>query len=199
VGVVGGDHSSPFGLLAALGAKHPDGFGVLHFDAHHDLRQAYEGFEHSHASIMHHVQALPSVEKLVQVGLRDVSPGEVAEIERNPKITAFFDWDLRRRTAAGEAWAEQCRRIVEPLGSDVYFSLDIDGLDPRYCPSTGTPVPGGLEYWELFALLEEVERSGRRFVGADLVEVAPSGSGEWDANVGARILFQLCQFLRSEK
>jgi agmatinase len=93
---------------------------------------------------------------------------------------------------------------VADLGENVYLSLDIDGLDPRYCPSTGTPVPGGLEYWELFALLEEVERSGRRFVGADLVEVAPASAAtgnegsEWDANVGARILFQLCQFLRKE-
>jgi agmatinase len=137
---------------------------------------------------------------LVQVGLRDVSPEEHAEIAHNPKITAHFDWDLRRATAAGISWGAQCKKIVSELGKDVYLSIDIDGLDPRYCPNTGTPVPGGLEYWELFALLEEVEKSGRNIIGADLVEVAPStGAGEWDANVGARILFQLCQFLREAR
>jgi len=192
---LGGDHSVSLGPIRALAARQK--FSVLHIDAHADLRVAYEGFEHSHASIMHHVKELPSVEKLVQVGLRDLSPDEHQEIARNEKITAHFDWDLRRATASGTAWNEQCKRIVEPLGREVYLSVDIDGLDPRYCPGTGTPVPGGLEYWEFFALLEEVERSGRRFVGADLVEVAPSKDSEWDANVGARILFQLCQFLRS--
>ncbi|MGZ3652365.1 MAG: agmatinase family protein [Bdellovibrionota bacterium] len=191
---LGGDHSVSLGPVRALADRQK--FSVLHIDAHADLRVAYEGFEHSHASIMHHVKELPNVEKLVQVGLRDLSPDEHAEIVRNEKITAHFDWDLRRASAAGIAWNEQCKRIVEPLGTDVYLSVDIDGLDPRYCPGTGTPVPGGLEYWEFFALLEEVERSGRRFVGADLVEVAPSKDSEWDANVGARILFQLCQFLR---
>jgi agmatinase len=190
---LGGDHSVSLGPIRALASQNT--FSVLHIDAHADLRVAYEGFEHSHASIMHHVKNMPEIESLVQVGLRDLSPGELEEIEQNKKITAHFDWDLRRRTAMGEPWVEQCRRIVEPLGNEVYLSVDIDGLDPRYCPSTGTPVPGGLEYWELFSLLEEVERSGRHFIGADLVEVAP-GNTEWDANVGARILFQLCQFLR---
>jgi agmatinase len=192
---LGGDHSVSFGPLRALSAKR--NVSVLHIDAHADLRVAYEGFEHSHASIMHHVKDFPGVNALVQVGLRDISPGEAQESARNPKITSHFDWELRRRSAEGVRWVDQCKRIVEPLGREVYLSLDIDGLDPRFCPSTGTPVPGGLEYWELFALLEEVEKSGRRFVGADLVEVAPATTGdEWDANVGARILFQLCQFLR---
>ena len=195
---LGGDHSVSYGPLRALAEQRK--FSVLHIDAHADLRVAYEGFEHSHASIMHHVKDLVAVDKLVQVGLRDLSPAEHTEIDRNEKITAHFDWDLRRATAAGVSWGEQCKRIVSPLGKEVYLSLDIDGLDPKYCPSTGTPVPGGLEYWELFALLEEVERSGRRFVGADLVEVAPATTAnEWDANVGARILFQLCQFLREER
>jgi agmatinase len=191
---VGGDHSVSLGPIRALAARQK--FSVLHIDAHADLRVAYEGFEHSHASIMHHVHGMENVEKLVQVGLRDLSPEEHAVIASSGKIHAHFDWDLRRATATGESWAAQCRRIVGGLTEDVYLSVDIDGLDPRFCPGTGTPVPGGLEYWELFTLLEEVERSGRRFIGADLVEVAPLAGSEWDANVGARILFQLCQFLR---
>lgn len=192
---LGGDHSVALGPIRA----HAEAFqkiSVLHIDAHADLRVAYEGFEHSHASIMHHVSLLDSVETLVQVGLRDVSPEEMAYAESTAKIHAHYDWDLRRATARGSSWQEQCRKIIAPLGELVYVSVDVDGLDPKYCPGTGTPVPGGLELWELFFLLEEVEASGRRFVGADLMEVAP-GATEWDANVGARILFQLCQFVRN--
>ncbi len=195
---LGGDHSVSYGPIRALAeARAGKKFSVLHIDAHADLRVAYEGFEHSHASIMHHVSNFPGMHALVQVGLRDVSPVELAAIQGNSKLTAHFDWDLRRNSAKGISWQEQCKRIVEPLGKEVYLSVDIDGLDPKYCPGTGTPVPGGLETWELFTLLEEVEASGRTFIGADLVEVAPSKDSEWDANVGARILFQLCQFLRA--
>ncbi len=192
---LGGDHSVALGPIRA----HAEAFkkiSVLHIDAHADLRVAYEGFEHSHASIMHHVSRLDSVHALVQVCLRDVSPEEMAYAEENPKVHAHYDWDLRRGTARGLSWAEQCRKIIAPLGELVYVSVDVDGLDPKYCPGTGTPVPGGLELWEMLFLLEEVEASGRRFVGADLMEVAP-GATEWDANVGARILFQLCQFVRN--
>lgn len=192
---LGGDHSVSFGPIKAHGEKYKE-LSVLHIDAHADLRVAYEGFEHSHASIMNHVQRMPFVKALVQVGLRDVSPDEMALAASSPKIHAHYDWDLRRQTARGISWEEQCQRIIEPLGKDVYLSVDVDGLDPRYCPGTGTPVPGGLEMWELYHLLETVEKSGRRFVGADLVEVSPSPDSEWDANVGARLLFQICQFLR---
>jgi agmatinase len=140
------------------------------------------------------VAGLDAVEALVQVGLRDLAPDELAAIQANEKIRAFTDGELRRGSARGIAWVEQCKRILEALGPDVYLSLDVDGLDPKYCPSTGTPVPGGLELWELYTLLEELRSSGRKLIGFDLVEVAP-GKDEWDANVGARLLFQICQFL----
>lgn len=194
---LGGDHSVSYGPILAHGEIH-GAFSVLHFDAHADLRVAYEGFEHSHASIMDHVVQMPFVKSLVQVGLRDVSPEEMARTEQDPKIHAFFDWDLHRSRAKGINWKAQCAEIIQHLGEKVYVSFDVDGLDPKFCPSTGTPVPGGLELADVFFLLEELERSGRKIIGADLVEVAPSPQGEWDANVGARILFQLCQFLRQE-
>jgi agmatinase len=192
---LGGDHSVALGPIRAH-AGHFGKISVLHIDAHADLRVAYEGFEHSHASVMHHVAKLPGVGTLVQVGLRDVSPEELAETEENHKIHAHFDWNIRRATAKGISWDDQAAAIIAPLGDLVYVSVDIDGLDPKYCPGTGTPVPGGLELWELFYLIEAVEASGRRIVGADLMEVAP-GDTEFDANVGARILFQLCQFVRN--
>lgn len=191
---LGGDHSISLGPIRAHAARY-ESFSVLHLDAHADLRVAYEGFEHSHASIMHHVQALPQVDRLVQVGLRDFSPDEEAAFRGNKKIRAFTDFDLARRRAAGHSWDAQCRAILEPLGQNVYVSVDVDGLDPRYCPSTGTPVPGGLEWWETTTLFAALRDSGRTVIGADLVEVAPGDASEWDANVGARLLFQLCQLV----
>ncbi|RZA06155.1 MAG: agmatinase family protein [Proteobacteria bacterium] len=192
---LGGDHSVALGPIRAHAAAFKN-ISVLHIDAHADLRVAYEGFEHSHASVMHHVARLPQVSALVQVGLRDISPEELKETETNEKIYAHFDWDIRRATARGISWDDQTRAMIAPLSDLVYISVDIDGLDPKYCPGTGTPVPGGLELWELLYLIEAVQSSGRRIVGADLMEVAP-GDTEWDANVGARILFQLCQFVRN--
>jgi agmatinase len=194
---LGGDHSVSLGPIRAHARSFPR-FSVLHLDAHADLRVAYEGFTHSHASIMHHVKDLPQVDALVQVGLRDLSPEEEAEARENPKIHPFFDWDLKRRTLSGQSWKEQCQDLLRPLGEFVYISADIDGLDPRYCPNTGTPVPGGLELHEFLFLLQEIQDSGRKIIGADLVEVAPARDGnEWDANVGARLLFQFCQFVRN--
>ena len=192
---VGGDHATSRGPIAAYAEKFP-GLSILHFDAHADLRVAYEGFQNSHASIMDHVVQMPGISKLVQVGIRDVSPGEVERIrqsERTDKvISTYFDWDLQARKLSGESWDKISADIVGKLGSEVYVSFDIDGLDPKLCPSTGTPVPGGLEFSEAVYLIQKVLSSGKRIVGADLVEVAPNPTGDpWDGNVGARMLYQL--------
>jgi agmatinase len=195
-GVIGGDHSVAFGGIAAAAAARP-GLGVLHIDAHADLRQAYQGFAWSHASIMHNVLAhLPGVARLVQVGVRDLGGGEMAAIASSGgRVVTHFDLDWARRLAAGEPFAELCREAVAALPEHVYVSFDIDGLDPAHCPHTGTPVPGGLSFLQACLLLETVHRSGRRIVGFDLTEVAPGPDGdEWDAAVGARVLYKLCGF-----
>lgn len=195
VGVVGGDHSSPYGLIKALANKHSQGFGILHFDAHFDLRRAYEGFEHSHASIMFNVmETLPAVRTLVQVGIRDYS-AEERDYQKSLRGSSrvFYSRELFRRKARGDSWAEITGDILAALPQDVYVSFDVDGLDPSFCPSTGTPVPGGLGFEEALYIVEELVASGRRIVGFDLCEVAPGkGGDEWDANVGARILYKLC-------
>jgi agmatinase len=204
--VLGGDHSTPFGAIRAYGARHP-GLGILHIDAHADLRGAYEGFTWSHASIMNNVVrrigSKGGVAVLVQAGLRDLGEREYAMI-RGPRpkgesvIHAFFDAQLKARLYAGEKWAAICDEIVGRLPKKVYVSFDIDGLDPILCPDTGTPVPGGLSFNELLELIRAVMRSGRRVVGFDLNEVAPSArtpkaewGGDWNANVGARVLYKL--------
>lgn len=192
---VGGDHATSLGPIRAHSEKYTD-LSVLHFDAHADLRVDYEGFSHSHASIMDHVVRLPGVRKLTQVGIRDVSPGEVERIRTSErtdkKLKTYFDWDLTSRKFKGESWDSICDSIVANLTPSVYISFDIDGLDPKLCPSTGTPVPGGLEFAEATHLIHKVMESGRRIVGADLVEVAPNPNGDpWDGNVGARMLYAL--------
>ncbi len=202
VGVVGGDHSVPFGAIRAVAEKHP-GLGVLHFDAHADLRDAYEGFRWSHASIMFNVQReLEGVSRMVQVGIRDYSEHEDRLIrESNGRIRTFFDPDLRRALQDGEAWGRIAGRIVAELPREVYVSFDIDSLDPALCPHTGTPVVGGLSFAEATGLLRTLVESGRRIVGFDLNEVAPDPQdrSEWDGNVGARVLYKEIGFaLRSQ-
>jgi agmatinase len=198
IGVVGGDHSVPFGAIKAI-AQHEDGIGVLHFDAHSDTRVAYEGFEHSHASIMHNVLSrIPEVTKLVQVGIRDVCEQEMDFCRaQGERVLTFFDRSLMMRKMEGEAFAKIAREIAAALPNKVWVSFDIDGLDPRYCPNTGTPVPGGLELAEAVAILREVVKAGKRIVGFDLNEVAPNladETDEWDGNVGARLLYKLIGF-----
>ncbi len=191
VGVVGGDHSTPFGLIDALAARYP-GLGILHVDAHADLRCAYEGFTWSHASIMANVlEHVPGVARLVQVGIRDLCEAELDVIRASrERVATYFDEELAARRFCGESWASQCDGIVEELPELVYVSFDIDGLDPSQCPSTGTPVPGGLSFQQATFLIAQVVRSGRTVVGFDLNEVAP-GADEWDANVAARLLYKM--------
>jgi agmatinase len=200
VGLVGGDHSSPLGLIQALAERYPDGFGILHIDAHHDLRAAYEGFQYSHASIFHNVmESCPAVTRLVQVGIRDYSRAERLYREGlGERNRCFYAREMFRALAEGGTFQALSRQIIESLPERVYISFDIDGLEPAYCPSTGTPVPGGLSFDQANYLLEELAHSGRRVIGFDLCEVAP-GESEWDANVGARLLYKLCGcLLRSQ-
>jgi agmatinase len=199
VGVVGGDHSVPYGALRAMAKQLKRRFGVLHFDAHSDTRDAYEGFAHSHASIMHNVlEGIPEVEKLVQVGIRDVCEAEVRYCDaQGARVAVFYDRSIARRKMEGEPFVQIAREIAAALPNEVWISFDIDGLDPRYCPHTGTPVPGGLELHEAVAVIREVVRTGKKIVGFDLNEVAPNPSNEddeWDGNVGARLLYKLVGF-----
>lgn len=202
LGVVGGDHSVPFGAMEAV-AETTGPYGILHFDAHSDTRAAYEGFVWSHASIFRNVlDRIPRVSHLVQVGIRDYCEQEWEFVaEQGDRVRFHSDVALARRKFEGEAWAKIVDGIVRDLPDRVWISFDIDGLDPRFCPHTGTPVPGGLDFNEAVHLIGAVARSGRTIVGFDLNEVAPGGEGdEWDANVGARLLYKLTAWtLASQK
>ena len=195
--LLGGDHSTPLGYYKALAKKYSS-FGILHIDAHMDLRIGYEGFTYSHASIMYNALQLPEVSKIVQVGIRDFSEEEVGVIQNNSsKIKVFTDSDLKKHQFEGKTWQQQCDEIITQLPENVCISFDIDGLSPLFCPNTGTPVPGGLQYEQATYLLSKVAESNKKIIGFDLVEVAPSPTqtDDWDGNVGARLLFHLCGVL----
>jgi agmatinase len=184
VGVIGGDHSVAFGSIEAH-AKRYHKIGVLHVDAHADLREAYEGFVWSHASVMYNVlHRIADVRKLVQVGIRDFCEQEKREAEKWGRRVTML------RLSSSGSWQHLCQRLIEDLPEQVYISFDIDGLEPSLCPHTGTPVPGGLTWREAEELLSIVAEN-RAIVGFDLCEVAPGKSDEWDANVGARMLYKL--------
>ena len=196
LGLVGGDHSTPLGAIQALSEKYQGDLGVLHFDAHADLRCAYQGFTQSHASIMYNVMTSSFRPKiLVQVGIRDFCEEEFDFIKNHPKtIKTFFDLENKRRLRQGTTWAQIAQEIVSSLPQNVYISFDIDGLEPALCPSTGTPVAGGLSLDQAFYILHEISDQGKKIVGFDLNEVSSGEAyeSEWDGNVGARLLYKLC-------
>ncbi|MFZ1702776.1 MAG: agmatinase family protein [Saprospiraceae bacterium] len=194
VALIGGDHSTPLGLMKALSKKY-ENFGILQIDAHADLRNAYEGFTYSHASIMYNALQIPSIKQLVQIGVRDYCEEEVNLIQNDARIHTFYDKSIKHQQYKGSSWEEICREIITKLPQHVYISFDIDGLDPKYCPNTGTPVPGGLEFEQTLFLFEELVKSGKKIIGFDINEVAPSKKDEWDANVGARLLYRMANIM----
>jgi len=195
VALLGGDHSTPFGFFKAMADKFSE-FGILQIDAHCDLRKAYEGFNFSHASIMYNaLENIPAIKKLVQVGIRDYCEEELDYINNcKDRVVTYFDRDIKHRLYEGDSWKKIVDEIVANLPQHVFVSFDIDGLDPKLCPHTGTPVQGGFETEQVFYLLNKLHLSGKKIIGFDLNEVGVSHD-EWDENVGARVLYKLCNLL----
>ena len=197
--VVGGDHSSPYGAMKAFGAHckaRGTEFGILQFDTHADLYDAFDGVSCSHACIMKRVlddvEALSSV---VAVGIRELCTEELRAHAADSRHHVFTAADLRQATlsdgnsgAGGAGWREAVQAIVGRLPKYVWVTFDIDALDLQYCDGTGTPAPGGLTYLQATDVLLEIHRSGRVLCGFDLVEVGSSAAG---VNVGARLLYKL--------
>lgn len=190
--VLGGEHSTPLGLIEAIDELNVP-FGILQIDAHADLRNSYEGFLQSHASIMYNVLTnCQNLSKLVQVGIRDVAQSEIDLIENSKgKVSTYFDWQIKESLYNGQTWNEITNNIINELPDNVYISFDIDGLKPNLCPNTGTPVAGGFELEEINYLIFKIVESGRKIIAFDLNEVAPGKEDDWDANVGARALWNL--------
>jgi agmatinase len=162
---LGGEHSiSSAPMLAWADRLGADGrrLTVLQIDAHTDLRPEYEGSEYSHAAVMHRVH--DRVE-LVAVGIRAITAEEMRLVRRSEGIHVFLADDIH----TGTGWVDD---VVARLGDDVYISFDVDGFDPSLVPSTGTPEPGGLQWYPVLHLLRRVFTE-RTVHGADVVELAP--------------------------
>ncbi len=194
VAIIGGDHSTPLGAFKAAAEKFGN-FGILHFDAHSDTRNAFEGFTYSHASIMYNALTENSqITNLTQVGIRDYCEEEVQFVKsQGSRVQFFSDLSIQEKKIQGIAFSKIAEEIIEGLPEQVWISFDIDGLDPKYCPNTGTPVPGGLEFNEAVYIIYRLVQTKRRIIGFDLVEVAPDAknANEWDANVAMRLLYKM--------
>lgn len=200
-GLVGGDHSVSEGAIQYFSKAYKGDFGLLHIDAHADLRRAYQGFKHSHASVMYNVmkgngeQPVPAV--LTQVGVRDYCKEEFLFIQASSNIHTFFDSQLKAQLFEGQTWKSIVEKIINILPEQIYISLDVDGLQPHLFPHTGTPVPGGLSFEQACYLLLKLKQSGKKLIGFDLVEVAgpSSDSHLLDGQNAARLLYKLCQLI----
>jgi len=195
VGILGGDHSVPLGFMKAIAEKHGS-FGVLQIDAHCDLRKCYMGFVYSHASIMYNaLEEIPEIQRLIQIGVRDYSEAEWQYIfNSNYRVITYFDRELKERLHEGQTWKYIADEIIEKLPEKVYISFDVDGLDPKLCPNTGTPVLGGMESEQIFYIFNKLNKAGKKIIGFDLNETGV-GENDWDSNVSSRILFKLCNLL----
>ena len=128
----------------------------------------------------------------MQVGIRDWCEEENTYINSSKgRVKTYFDHVMKHEMYEGKTWAQICSDIVSDLPENIYLSFDIDGLDPKLCPNTGTPVPGGLEFEQAVYLIAQVVKCGKKIIGFDLNEVAP-GENEWNGNVGARLLYKMC-------
>ncbi len=176
---LGGEHSLTFGAVTGVVRAGIGPVGIVQIDAHADLRIAYQGERHSHASVMNLLtdQGIP----LAQFGVRALSRDEAASRERGGVF-----WRDAEDLCTGNVHAVD---LPDNFPEDVYVTFDVDGLDPSLMPATGTPVPGGLGYYQALHLVEHALK-GRRCIGFDVVELAPDGNPAWDFTA-AQIVYRL--------
>lgn len=176
---LGGEHSLSFGAVTGVARALGQPIGLVQIDAHADLRIAYQGERHSHASVMH-LLAEEGV-RLAQFGVRALCQQEIDQRAAH----SVFSRDAEELVTKGTHAVD----LPEDFPELVYVSFDVDGLDPSIMPATGTPVPGGLGYYQALHLVEHALK-GRRCVGLDVVELAPDGNAAWDFTA-AQITYRL--------
>ena len=196
-GLIGGDHSCSEGAIAYFNDLYKGDFGILHIDAHADLRKDYQGFHHSHASVMYNVMThIYPPKALLQIGVRDYCKEEYLLIKQNKNIHTFFDSEIKTALFEGKTWKSIVDSMIQCLPENIYISIDVDGLQPHLFPNTGTPVPGGLSFEQTNYLLNKLAQLHHQIIGFDLVETASPHKKNinlWDAQTGARLLYKLCQ------
>ena len=174
--IIGGEHSVSIGSIQSFARKYPD-LSVLQLDAHSDLRDEYEGSGNNHACVM--ARAL-EVAPLVQVGIRAVDSGELSSIDRG---RVFFAHQIHDN----DEWME---KATDLLSDNVYITIDLDVFDPSVMPSTGTPEPGGMGWYQSLSFLEKVI-SRKKVVGFDVVELCPSKENKAPDFMAAKLIYRL--------
>ena len=177
--VVGGNHTVSIGAAKAFSGHYKD-LSVLQLDAHSDLRQEYEGSPMNHACVMARIRELAPI---VQVGIRSMAYEESRFMDRE---RMFFSHELYQDKA-------NYRKAIDLLSENVYITIDLDVFDPSLIPSTGTPEPGGPDYFEIMHFLKDVIRS-RNVVGFDVVELCPSAGNKAPDFIAAKIIYQLLSY-----
>ena len=175
---IGGEHSVSIGSIKAYAEYFKD-LSILQFDAHTDLRQEYEGSKYNHACVMARASEWCP---FVQVGIRSMDIEELPYIQKN---RIFYAKEIR--SGMNPEWID---KVVAQLSSNVYITIDLDGLDPSIMPSTGTPEPGGLYYYDLINLVERVNRE-RNILGFDVVELCPNPNVKAPDFLASKLIYQI--------
>lgn len=182
---LGGEHSVSLGLFRAVQKRHKK-VSVLQIDAHTDMRQEYQSSPFSHACVMRRIAETGA--KVAGVAVRSVSAEEWKFIKSRPEqileVTGF-------QVAQDDNWLD---RILDFLGDEVYVTIDIDGFDPSVAPGTGTPEPGGLDWFQGCSLLRAVAEE-KRIVGADVVEISPIAGQTVTEHLGARLIYKMICYM----
>ena len=177
--VIGGNHTVSIGSVKAFSEFYYD-LSVLQLDAHSDLRQEYEGSKFNHACAMARAREFAPI---IQVGVRSMSAEELPLVERD---RMFYSHELYNNK-------DLYKNALDKLSGNVYITIDLDVFDPSLMPSTGTPEPGGPEYFELMHFLRDVIKN-RNVVGFDIVELCPSATNKAPDFIAAKIIYQLLSY-----
>lgn len=179
VSLIGGEHSVSIGAMQACSEKYPQ-LTVLQLDAHADLRATYEGSTCNHACAVHEISKKAN---LVQVGIRSMDKCEVAYMNYD---NVFFAEKLK----SPEQWIPQ---VVEKIKGPVYITIDLDAFDPALLPATGTPEPGGLQWYPVLELLKQV-CSQKQVVGFDVVELCPNAQSRASNFLAAKLYYKIIAY-----
>jgi agmatinase len=178
--ILGGEHSVSLGAIKA----HVELFrhlSILHLDAHSDMRDSYEGNKYSHACVMARTKEI--TKNIISAGIRSMDSSELKNIN---KQRIFYASDIRK----SKNWIN---KVTRKLSKNVYITIDLDVFDPSIMPSTGTPEPGGLGWYEVIDLLENVSKN-KNIVGFDVVELCPSRGNVAPDFMAAKLIYKLLSF-----
>lgn len=184
--VLGGEHSISAPVAKAFNEKYQN-LSILHFDAHSDLRNEYNGSPYSHASVIARIAEFNK--NIVQIGIRAQCIDEAKFIKENNINTYYM------RFIRSGKYGDWMRDAINKLNENVYITFDVDGFDPSFMPSTGTPEPGGL-FWDETAEFLRMVGKERNIVGFDVVELAPVKANPSPDFIAAKLTYKLlnCAF-----